>query len=142
LLPVGINCNGSCATTGQGGAVGAPGTQTYIVFGWTPPVPSANGRGYVVAVACPPGSSVNCTGTVDLTLNGGRARAAAAPARLLGRARFSVTPGSRTAVKVAFSKAGRKLLGTRRRQSITVTLRPSGGPAVSVRRTVTLPRPR
>jgi hypothetical protein len=141
LLPVGINCNGSCPTTGQGGAIGPPGTQTYIVFGWTPPVPSGNGRGYVVAVACPPGSSVNCTGTVDLTLNGGRARAAARAARLLGRARFSVTPGSRTAVKVAFSKAGLKLLGKRRRQSITVTLRPSGGPAVSVRRTVTLPRP-
>lgn len=91
----------------------------------------------------PAGKLVNCTGTVDITLNGGRARAAKKTSpRLLGRSSFSLAPGKRANLKIAFSKMGRKLLGSKRRHSITVTLRPKGGPAVSIRPTVTLPKRR
>ena len=133
----GVSCPAPCV--GVGSTAG-----TYIIFGTLPTTPYRSG--YVVPVACPPGSSVNCTGTVDITLNGGRARVALAAAakaskrRLLGSAKFSVKPGKSAKIKVRITKAGRKLLGKRRRHSITVTLRPTGGKAISVRRTVTLPR--
>jgi hypothetical protein len=99
-----------------------------------------------------PTSQVGCTPPPPsflpnpITLNGGRARVALAAAakagkrRLLGSAKFSVKPGKSAKIKVRITKAGRKLLGKRRRHSITVTLRPTGGKAISVRRTVTLPR--
>jgi hypothetical protein len=135
-LIVGVGCPSPCSSGGGtgGASAGGGGAATYIVFGGTPP--AARPGGFIVPVACPPGSSVNCTGTVDITLNGGRA--SAAKRRLLGRARFSVAPGGSKQVSVKLSRAGRRLLLRGRRRTVTVTLRPSGGPAVSVQRTVSL----
>lgn len=141
LLAAAVSCDGGCpggagGSGGGGGAVGSPG----VVFGSVPPGPAPGG--YVVPVACPPGSSVNCTGTVDVTLNGG-ARSAARKrraAQVLGRAKFSVAPGKTVNVRVRFSSKARKLLRRMRRASVTVTLRPAGGTPVAIRRTVRLPR--
>jgi len=60
-----------------------------------------------VRLSCPAATAGRCTGATKLSAR--RRRTSAAIQVSLGRARFSIAPGTRTTVKVRVSRAGRRL---------------------------------
>ena len=83
-------------------------------------------------VACPPTASEACSGTIRLFVRTkAMARTAGASARVLfARGRFSVTPGERIVAKVPLTRAGRRLLRTRRVVTVNAVVARRGGPNI------------
>jgi hypothetical protein len=105
---------------------------------------SANGT-VRIEVECPATATERCRGTIRLEL-GRRARestASAAGAVVIARARFSVAPGRKRAVKLRLSRSGRRLLRKRGTLTVRAVVARRGGPNLGVKsQKVTLKRAR
>jgi hypothetical protein len=83
-------------------------------------------------VACPPTAEGGCRGTVRLFVRRVARRSTAAAARtvVLARGRFFVAAGKSKIVKVPLTRAGRRLLRTRRAVTVTAVVAKRGGPNI------------
>jgi hypothetical protein len=72
------------------------------------------GRFIVLKLSCPAGTAGRCSGRTKLTARR-RTSSGAARSVTLGRAPFSIAPGSRATVRVRVTRGGRRLLGRVRR---------------------------
>jgi NHL repeat len=113
------------------------------------PVLSAPGRVLRVSgngtlrlpVECPPTATERCRGTIRLELEIGARKRVAAAARslVIARARYSVAPGEKEAVRFRLSRSSRRLLRKRRKLTVRAVVTRRGGPNIGERsQTVTL----
>jgi len=86
-------------------------------------------------VGCPATATERCRGTIRLLLRTGtrHRRARAAKVVVVARARFSVAPGRRKAVKLRLSQSARRLLRRRRTVEVRAVVARRGGPNIGER---------
>jgi hypothetical protein len=76
---------------------------------------TTSGRFITLRLSCPAGTVGRCSGRTKLTAPRRRTSSRAATTVVLGRAPFSIGAGRQARVRVRVSRAGRRLLSTRRR---------------------------
>jgi hypothetical protein len=118
-------CEGFC---GGGGMAGFSGPIAVA--------PRGDGSVVYVPLACPASSVQPCGGFLDVSKQQAKKASTSRKRKLLAHVRFSVDPGKTKQIRVKLSKVGRKLLRRKGRLKVVLTLRPSEGEAVSVRRTL------
>jgi hypothetical protein len=113
-----------------------------VSFGGVPaPFPPSSGLGVFVQVKCPAGVTGFCGGFVVASLPGATA-AAKAKRIVLGRVKYKVVPGGQKKVRLKFNRKAKRLFRRKRTRTIVITIHPSGGTPVSVKRKITFRKKR
>jgi NHL repeat len=112
------------------------------------PVVRTNAKRVLFPVACPPTAMPECRGTIMLFMprhTGAKASAAAVRRVVIARGSYSVAAGESKFVRVKLTRAGRRVLRTRRQVTVTAVVARRGGPNIgqsSTRTTVKVKRRR
>ena len=147
-LPLGAHGLAVRSIDAAGNVDPTPAAYGFSIVPVTPPPPakpsvsvksqrlSRSGR-VSVRVKCPPGRTSSCTGTLTLRASvPGKTRTVT-----LGKARFRISPGRTSTVRVKLRKSGRRLLARKKRLRVRATFRFSS-PAMTTSRSFRLSAPR
>lgn len=147
-LPLGAHALSVRSTDTAGNTDPTPAVYGFSVVPVTPPPPAnpsvsvksqrlaRNGR-VSLRVACPAGRTSSCVGTVTLRASvSGKARTVK-----LGSARFRITSGTTSTVRVKLGKSARKLLASKKRLRVKATFRFSS-PVTSTTKSFRLSAPK
>ncbi len=99
-------------------------------------MPSGDGSRIYIPLSCPKNATKPCGGFLVIAQAPAKKAGAAAAAKTLGRAAYSVAPGKTKRITVSLSKAGRTLLKRRGRLAVRITVRPESGTAKSITKTL------
>ncbi len=113
--PAGGGSTGGGGTDPSGTPTTPPSPATFAGVRLVSTKLTTSGRFVTLRLSCPAGTVGRCSGRTKLTARRRRTSSRAATTVVLGRAPFSIGPGKQARVRVRMSKAGRRLLSTRRR---------------------------